>query len=131
MVGKVRDRETVLTDHAAQLVFLHHRVSLECQRMVRVELRGETVLDEPENGENRQRRAGAHGGGEVNPIPSKMPIAAVTQMDAAVVNPRTVSPSLKMTPAPRKPIPVMIPCAIRVGSVRMASRGTTVIHWFW
>ena len=54
-----------------------------------------------------------------------MPIAAVVQMEAAVVRPRTVKPSLKMTPAPRKPIPVMMPCAIRVGSVRMASSGTT------
>src|SRR3989442_5665042 len=107
MVGKVRDRETVLTDHAAQLVFLHHRVSLECQRMVRVELRGETVLDEPENGENRQRRAGAHGGGEVNPIPSKMPIAAVTQMDPAGLKPRTLNPSLKEAPAPRQPLTVI------------------------
>src|ERR1700692_697495 len=33
-------------------------------------------------------------------------------------------------PAPRKPMPVMMPCAIRVGSVRMASCSTNDIHWF-
>ena len=55
---------------------------------------------------------------------------AVIQIDAAVVSPRTVSPSLKITPAPRKPMPVMMPCAMRVGSVRMASIATCVIHWF-
>ena len=55
-------------------------------------------------------------------------MAAVTQMEAAVVRPRTVRPSLKITPAPRKPMPVMMPCAMRVGSVRMASMVTCVIH---
>ena len=60
-----------------------------------------------------------------------MPRVAVIQMDAAVVNPRTLSPSLKITPAPRKPMPVMMPWAIRVGSVLIASRGTTTIHWVW
>ena len=56
-------------------------------------------------------------------------MAAVVQMDAAVVSPRTVRPSLKMTPAPRKPMPVMMPWAIRVGSMRTAS--LTVNHWPW
>ncbi len=46
-------------------------------------------------------------------------MAAVVQIEAAVVSPRTDSPSLIMVPAPRKPIPVMIPCAIRVGSREM------------
>ena len=49
------------------------------------------------------------------------PTAAVVQIEAAVVSPRTVSPSRKITPAPRKPIPVMIPCAMRVGSMRTPS----------
>jgi hypothetical protein len=57
-----------------------------------------------------------------------MPIAAVIQIDAAVVRPRTEKPSLKITPAPRKPIPVMIPCAMRVGSVRTVSIGTPGSH---
>ena len=48
-------------------------------------------------------------------MPTRMPIAAVIQIDAAVVSPRTVRPSLKITPAPRKPMPVMMPCAMRVG----------------
>src|SRR6478609_3964482 len=51
-----------------------------------------------------------------NPMPTRMPIAAVIQIDAAVVKPRTVRPSLKITPAPRNPMPVMMPCAIRVGA---------------
>ena len=42
---------------------------------------------------------------------------AVVQIDAAVVRPRTDSPSFMITPAPRKPMPVMIPCAMRVGSI--------------
>ena len=55
-------------------------------------------------------------------------MAAVIQIEAAVVSPRTVRPSLKITPAPRKPMPVMMPWAMRVGSVRMASMVTCVIH---
>src|SRR5689334_19132617 len=47
-----------------------------------------------------------------------MPIAATTQSVAAVVSPRTERPSRMMAPAPRKPIPVTIWAAIRVGSVR-------------
>ena len=45
-------------------------------------------------------------------------MAAVIQIEAAVVRPRTLSPSLTMTPAPRKPMPVMMPWAMRVGSRR-------------
>jgi len=39
-----------------------------------------------------------------------MPTAAVAQMDAAVVSPRTESPLLetKITPLPKKPIPIDI-----------------------
>ena len=43
-------------------------------------------------------------------------------------SPPTDRPSRKMTPAPRKPMPVMMPCAIRVGSVRMVSSGISRIH---
>ena len=43
------------------------------------------------------------------PTPTRMPIEAVIQIEAAVVSPRTVRPSLKITPAPRKPMPVMMP----------------------
>ena len=49
-------------------------------------------------------------------MPARMPIAEVIQIDAAVVRPRTESPSFMITPAPRKPMPVITPCAIRVGS---------------
>jgi hypothetical protein len=37
---------------------------------------------------------------------------------------------LNITPAPRKPMPVMMPWAMRVGSVRIASSATWVIHSF-
>src|SRR5689334_16254120 len=47
-----------------------------------------------------------------------MPIAATTQSAAAVVSPLTVKPWRMIAPAPRKPIPVTICAAIRVGSAR-------------
>jgi hypothetical protein len=52
------------------------------------------------------------------PTPTARPIAATIQMQAAVVRPWTDKPVLRMTPAPRKPIPVMAPAAILVGSNR-------------
>ncbi len=55
------------------------------------------------------------------PTPTSTPMAAVSQIDAAVVRPRTDRPSLKITPAPRKPMPVMMPWAMRVGSTRATS----------
>jgi len=45
-----------------------------------------------------------------------MPTEATTHMLAAVVTPLTSSPCLKITPAPIKPIPVIIPAAILLGS---------------
>src|SRR5438132_542425 len=48
-----------------------------------------------------------------------MPIAAATQSVAAVVSPRTERPWRMIAPAPRKPMPVTICAAIRVGSARM------------
>src|SRR3954452_8943823 len=45
-----------------------------------------------------------------------MPIAATSHSVAAVVSPRTESPCRMIAPAPRKPIPVTICAAIRVGS---------------
>ena len=53
------------------------------------------------------------------------PMAEVIQIEAAVVRPRTERPSLMMTPAPRKPMPVMMPCAIRVGS----SLTNSAVNW--
>src|SRR2546421_3383811 len=47
-----------------------------------------------------------------------MPIAATSQRVAAVVRPRTDSPCRMIAPAPRKPMPLTICAAIRVGSVR-------------
>lgn len=49
-------------------------------------------------------------------------------MEAAVVNPRTVPSLLRMVPAPRKPIPVMMPCITRVGSTETPSIPNSVIH---
>src|SRR3954466_9753848 len=50
-----------------------------------------------------------------------MPIPATSQSVAAVVRPRTDSPWRMMAPAPRKPIPLTICAAIRVGSVRTST----------
>src|SRR3954463_14040329 len=47
-----------------------------------------------------------------------MPIAATTQSVAAVVSPRTERPWRMIAPAPRKPMPVTICAAMRVGSAR-------------
>ena len=51
-----------------------------------------------------------------------MPIAAASQSVAAVVRPRTVRPWRMIAPAPRKPMPVTICAAIRVGSKTIPSR---------
>ena len=45
-----------------------------------------------------------------------MPIAAVIQTIAAVVNPRTMSPRTKISPPPMKPMPETTPAATREGS---------------
>ncbi len=50
------------------------------------------------------------------PAPAAMPIAATIQRLAAVVSPRTETPWRRIAPAPRKPTPVTICAAIRVGS---------------
>ncbi len=54
--------------------------------------------------------------GSQRPMPNSWPMAAVVQTEAAVVRPWTVTPSLKITPAPMKPTPVMTPCETRLGS---------------
>ncbi|MNE52479.1 hypothetical protein D3C80_1471520 [compost metagenome] len=51
------------------------------------------------------------------PTPNITPTAEVVHSDAAVVRPWTENPSRKMTPAHRKPMPVRMPCDIRVGSI--------------
>ncbi len=58
----------------------------------------------------------AHQPGTARPSPSARPIAEVSQIEAAVVSPWMLTPSLKITPAPRKPTPVITPWARRVGS---------------
>src|SRR5438105_7955206 len=56
--------------------------------------------------------------GPYQPAPHAMPIAATTHNVAAVVSPRTDRPWRMIAPAPRKPMPVTICAAIRVGSAR-------------
>lgn len=51
------------------------------------------------------------------PIPITSPTAATNHIVAAVVIPVTRSPSRKTAAAPRKPIPVTTPAAIRVASL--------------
>src|SRR5436305_12346331 len=58
-----------------------------------------------------------------------MPIAATTHNVAAVVSPRTESPSRMMAPAPRKPIPVTICAAMRDGSARTTLPPFTRNSW--
>src|SRR6478609_8236539 len=50
-----------------------------------------------------------------------MPMPATSQRVAAVVRPRTDKPCRMIAPAPRKPIPLTICAAIRVGSVRTSA----------
>lgn len=50
------------------------------------------------------------------PEPMARPIPAVTQIQAAVVRPRTDAPFLKITPAPRKLMPLTTWAATRAGS---------------
>ena len=57
-----------------------------------------------------------------SPAPAAIPMAAVTQIAAAVVRPRTESRRTKISPAPRKPTPVTIWAATREGS-RITRRG--------
>src|SRR5581483_818298 len=58
-----------------------------------------------------------------------MPIAATTQSVAAVVSPRTDRPSRMMAPAPRKPMPVTIWAAMRVGSARTTAAPLVRNSW--
>ena len=50
------------------------------------------------------------------PAPMAMPMEAVPHMPAAVVRPRMDTPFLKMTPAPRKEMPLTTWAAIRAES---------------
>lgn len=50
------------------------------------------------------------------PAPHAIPTAAATQIVAAVVSPQTTLRPLKMTPAPRNPMPETICSAMREGS---------------
>jgi hypothetical protein len=56
-------------------------------------------------------------------------MAATTQSVAAVVSPRTERPWRMIAPAPRKPMPVTICAAIRVGSVRTSAPLLTRKSW--
>ena len=58
-----------------------------------------------------------------------MPIAATSQSVAAVVSPRTERPWRMIAPAPRKPMPLTICAAIRVGSVRTSEPPLTRNSW--
>ena len=50
------------------------------------------------------------------PAPTAIPTAAVPHIPAAVVSPRMELPFLKMTPAPRKEMPLTTWAAMRAGS---------------
>ena len=57
-----------------------------------------------------------------SPAPAAMPTADVAHRLAAVVSPRITMPSLRIAPAPRKPMPETIWAAMRVGSTGAAGR---------
>src|SRR5690625_2637776 len=62
----------------------------------------------------------------IMPAPAAIPTAAVTQILAAVVRPTTMLRRVKITPAPRNPIPLTICAAIRDGSRRASSPSTAL-----
>ncbi len=62
------------------------------------------------------------------PEPTAMPMAAVAQMVAAVVNPEMVTPLLRMVPAPRKPTPVTIWAATRDWSAVSNPKAETTVN---
>ena len=59
----------------------------------------------PKDHVGEENREGKHKRQMKEPSPVSAPIAAEHQIVAAVLSPRTFAPSLKMTPAPRKPTP--------------------------
>ena len=63
-----------------------------------------------------------------SPAPAADPIAAVTQIAAAVVRPRTESRRTKISPAPRNPTPVTIWAATREGSSTPSRGWSTSEH---
>src|SRR4051794_21993214 len=63
------------------------------------------------------------------PAPHAIPTAATTHSVAAVVRPRIDSPSRMIAPAPRKPMPVTICAAMRVGSVRTTAAPLATNSW--
>ena len=69
-------------------------------------LRDRALLQPRERPEADDPDDGAYNAPFQNPAPEAIPTAATTQRLAAVVRPRIVKPWRKITPAPRKPIPV-------------------------
>src|SRR5262245_18503406 len=59
-----------------------------------------------------------------NPAPAAIPIAPTSQTLAAVVRPRIVKPWRKISPAPRKPMPVTTWAATRLGSTSRAGNSS-------
>ena len=57
-----------------------------------------------------------------SPAPAREPIAAAHQSVAAVLRPRMLSPSRRITPAPRNPMPETTWAATRVGSAVTPSK---------
>ncbi|MNC51336.1 hypothetical protein D3C75_1006250 [compost metagenome] len=53
-----------------------------------------------------------------NPAPAASPMAATTQIDAAVVKPVIDFPVKRIVPAPKNPTPVITAVARRAGSIR-------------
>ena len=59
-----------------------------------------------------------------SPRQAVIPIADTTQIEAAVVKPRTKSLLLTIVPAPRKPMPVITPAAARAVNASASRDGS-------
>ncbi len=123
--GQICDGESVVRYQSAQRSFAHYLIACKAKHVM-----GNLLSTSRNKASTISVAVAPTTAANQNPIPTKMPIAAVTHIDAAVVSPLTVRPSLKITPAPRNPMPVIMPCAMRVGSVRIASSVISVIHLF-
>ena len=129
--GKVSNGEAVCCDEFTKLFLWHDSFAFEPKMMVSIELAWQPILDDAEEAQDRQRGNRAENCGHPEADTYKNTDGGGHPYGGSRRQSTNGEPSLKITPAPRNPMPVMIPCAIRVGSVRMASSATCVIHSFW
>jgi hypothetical protein len=96
-------------DKPVHLVLAHDVVSGKSEHVMRVGLAWQPGLDITKQRQHNERGDRPDNGCKPKADPDQNADSPVTQIEAAVVRPRTVKPSLKITPAPRNPVPVIIP----------------------